>query len=77
MSTINVSCTNYFCFKSGCAVGTMENLLVFYGDVVRDDVSGVDVSSCNTVNVVARDMVNISFSEVRRCIRAEFCHPCA
>jgi hypothetical protein len=27
--------------KYGCAVGTMENLVVFYGDVVRDEFGGV------------------------------------
>jgi hypothetical protein len=27
--------------KYGCAVGTMENLVVFYGDVVCDEFGGV------------------------------------
>jgi len=50
----------------------MENLLVFSGDVVRDDHSGVDVSNCESMTVVVRDMVNSGFAEVRKCIRAEF-----
>ena len=56
----------------GCAIGTMENLLVFYGNVVRDEFFGVDVSSCDSMKVVVTDMVNRAFADVRRCIRARF-----
>jgi hypothetical protein len=27
---------------------------VFYGDVVRDEISGLDVSRCESINVVVR-----------------------
>jgi hypothetical protein len=36
----------------------MENLLVFYVDVVRDGISRLDVSYCESINVVVRDMEN-------------------
>jgi hypothetical protein len=50
----------------------MENLLVFYGDVVRDGISGLDVSQCEYINVVVRDMENLDFTEVSKCIRVQF-----
>jgi hypothetical protein len=50
----------------------MENLLVFYGDVVRDGIFGLDVSQCESINVVVRDMKNLDFAEVRKCIRVQF-----
>ena len=50
----------------------MENLLVFYGDVVRDDPSGLDLSRRESVNVVVKDMVTVGFLEVRRRIRENF-----
>ena len=50
----------------------METVLVFYGDVVRDEFSGVDVSRCDSMKVVVTDMVNREFLDVRRCIRAQF-----
>jgi hypothetical protein len=50
----------------------MENLLVFYGDVVRDRIFGLDVSQCESINVVVRDMENLDFAEVRKCIRVQF-----
>ena len=50
----------------------MENLLVFYGDVVRDGPSGVDVSLCGSTTVVVRDMVNVGYAAVTRYIRAVF-----
>jgi hypothetical protein len=55
-------------------VGTMENLLVlvFYGDVVRDEISRLDVSHCESINIVVREMENIDFAEVRKCIRMQF-----
>jgi hypothetical protein len=50
----------------------MGNLLVFYGDVVRDGIFGLDVSQCESINVVVRDMENLDFAEVRKCIRVQF-----
>jgi hypothetical protein len=50
----------------------MENLLVFYGDVVRDRISGLDVSQCESINIVVRDTENLDFVEVRKCIRVQF-----
>jgi hypothetical protein len=50
----------------------MENLLVFYGDVVRDGISGLDVSQCESINVLGRDMENLDFAEVRKCIWVQF-----
>ena len=50
----------------------MENLLVFYGDVVRDGPSGVDMSLCGSTTVVVRDMVNVRYAAVRRCVRSVF-----
>jgi hypothetical protein len=50
----------------------MENLLVFYGDVVCDRISGLDVSQCESINVVVRDMENLDFAEVRKYIRVQF-----
>ena len=50
----------------------MENLLVFYGDVVRNGISGLDVSQCESMNVVVKDMENLDFAEVRKCIRVQF-----
>jgi hypothetical protein len=50
----------------------MKNLLVFYGDVIRDGPSGVDVSMCQSTTVVVRDMVEVGYAAVRRCIRAAF-----
>jgi hypothetical protein len=50
----------------------MENLLVFYGDVVRDGISGLDVSQCESINIVVRDMENLDFAEVRKYIRVQF-----
>ena len=47
---------------------------MFYGDVVRDDISGVDVSNCDSMKVVISDMVNKSFADVRKCIRLKFGH---
>jgi hypothetical protein len=38
------------------------NLLVFYGDVVRDGISGLDVSQCESINIVVRDMENLDLS---------------
>ena len=52
----------------------MEKLTVFYGDVVRDDISGVNVSNCESMIVVVKDMVNKSFADVRKCIRVNFGH---
>jgi hypothetical protein len=50
----------------------MENLLVFYGDMVRDVNSGLDVSHYESINIVVRDMENLNFTEVRKCIRIQF-----
>jgi hypothetical protein len=50
----------------------MENLLVFYGDVVQEGIYGLDVSQCESINVVVRDMENLDFAEVRKCIRVQF-----
>jgi hypothetical protein len=50
----------------------MENLLVFYGDMVHEGISGLDVSHCESRNVVVRDMGNLDFAEVRKCIRVQF-----
>ena len=50
----------------------MENLLVFYGDVVRDDPAGLDLSRCETVTMVVNEMVNVGFLKVRRRIRENF-----
>jgi hypothetical protein len=32
---------------------------VFYWDIVHDDVYGVDVSNCESMNVIVRYMLNI------------------
>ena len=45
---------------------------MFYGDIVRDGPSGVDVSRCEMTTVVVRDMVNVGYAAVRRCIRSVF-----
>jgi hypothetical protein len=45
---------------------------VFYRDVIRDGISGLDVSQCEYINVVVRDMENLDFAEVRKCIRVQF-----
>ena len=50
----------------------MENLVVYYGNVLRDGPCGVDVSFCESTTVVVRDMVNVGYAAVRRCIRAVF-----
>jgi hypothetical protein len=50
----------------------MENVLVFYGDVIHDELFGVDVSRCDSIKVAVTDMVNRAFVDVRRCIRAKF-----
>jgi hypothetical protein len=50
----------------------MKTVLLFYGDVVRDEFYGVDVSQCDSMKVVVTDMVNRGFVDVRRCIRAKF-----
>ena len=50
----------------------MENLLVYYGNVLQDGPFGVDVSLCGSTTVVVRDMVNVGYAAVRRCIRAVF-----
>jgi hypothetical protein len=42
----------------------MKNLLVLYGDVVRDDLSRMNVSNCELINILVRDMVNIDFAKV-------------
>jgi hypothetical protein len=42
----------------------MRNLLlVLYGDVVRDDVSGVDMSKCDSMKIIVKGMVNVGFLE--------------
>jgi hypothetical protein len=38
------------------------NILVFYGDVVCDGISGLDVSQCESINIVVRDMENLDLS---------------
>ena len=50
----------------------MDTLSVFYGDIVRDNTSGVDVSCCDSMQVVVRDMVNTLFADVRKSIRRQF-----
>ena len=50
----------------------MENLVVYYGNVLRDGPFEVDVSLCELTTVVVRDMVNVSYTAVRRCIRTVF-----
>ena len=47
---------------------------MFYGDVVCDDISGVNVSNCESMIVVVKDMVNKSFADVRKRIRVNFGH---
>jgi hypothetical protein len=34
----------------------MENLLVFYGDVVHDGISGLDVFYCESINIIVSDV---------------------
>ena len=46
----------------------MENLLVYYGNVLHDSPFGVVVSLCESTTVVVRDMVNVGYAAVRRCI---------
>jgi hypothetical protein len=50
----------------------MKNLLVFYGDMVHDGNSGLNVSHYESINIVVRDMENLDFTEVRKCIRIQF-----
>ena len=69
---IKYSLTNYLKCKYGCLVGTMENLLVYYGDVLRNGPLVVDVSLCESTTVVVSDMVNVGYAAVIRCIRAVF-----
>ena len=64
--------TNYLKCKHVCWLGTMENLVVYYGNVLRDGAFGVDVSLCESTTVVVRDMVNVGYAAVRRCIRGVF-----
>ena len=45
---------------------------MYYGNVLRDGPCGVDVSFCESTTVVVRDMVNVGYAAVRRCIRAVF-----
>ena len=45
---------------------------MYYGNVLRDGPFGVDVSLCESTTVVVRDMVNVGYAAVRRCIRAVF-----
>jgi hypothetical protein len=40
----------------------MENLIVYYGNVLRDGPCGVDVSFCESTTVVVRDMVNVGYA---------------
>ena len=48
-----------------------EKISMFYGD---DDISGVNVSSCKSMKVVVKDMVNKSFADVRKRIHVNFGH---
>ncbi|XBI68599.1 hypothetical protein VPH35_047778 [Triticum aestivum] len=50
----------------------MENLLMFYGDIIREGPYGLDVSRCTSKRVFVKDMVNSGFMDVKRCIQAEF-----
>uniref|UniRef100_A0ACD5W2T6 Uncharacterized protein n=1 Tax=Avena sativa TaxID=4498 RepID=A0ACD5W2T6_AVESA len=51
----------------------MNTLYVFYGeDINRDGPSGLDLSRCETKNMIVEELVNVSFTDVRRRIRAEF-----
>ena len=50
----------------------MENIVVYYGNVLRDVPLGMGVSLCESTTVVVRDMVNVGYAAVRRCIRAVF-----
>ena len=71
-TTTKCSVTNYLKCKHVCWLGNMENLVVYYGNVLRDGPFGVDVSLCESTTVVVRDMVNVGYAAVRRCIRAVF-----
>ena len=54
-------------------LGTMNTLYVFYGeDITRDGPTGLDLSRCESKNIIVNDLVNSSFTDVRRRIRAEF-----
>ena len=50
----------------------MESLVVYYGNALRDGPFGMDVSLCEWTTIVVRDMVNVGYTAVRRCIRAVF-----
>jgi hypothetical protein len=54
----------------------MENLVVFYGDVVRDEFGGVDFSNCDSMEVAVIFMVNRAYTDVRKSIRAPFGQGC-
>lgn len=59
--------------KYGYWVGTMNKLLVFYGDgVVRDGPCGLDVSQCEHKIVTIEGMMNTPFLDVTKCIKAVF-----
>jgi hypothetical protein len=55
-----------------CVVGMMKNLLVLHRDVVHDGIFGLDVSQCESINIVVRDMENLDFVDMRKCIRVQF-----
>jgi hypothetical protein len=51
----------------------MNTLYIFYGeDITRDGPEGLDLSRCETKNVIVEGLVSTSFTDVRRRIRAEF-----
>ena len=54
-------------------VGTMNELLVFYGgNVIRDGPCGLDLSQYQFKVARIEGLVEISMSDLRRCIRREF-----
>jgi hypothetical protein len=55
------------------SVGTMNDLLVFYGsNVIRDRPCGLDLSQCQYKVARIEGLEEISMLGLRRCIRREF-----
>uniref|UniRef100_A0ACD5UI08 Uncharacterized protein n=1 Tax=Avena sativa TaxID=4498 RepID=A0ACD5UI08_AVESA len=67
-------CTNILRLRTGSHRSRYdEHLVYFYGeDITRDGPSGLDLSRCETKNVIVKELVNASFMDIRRRIRAEF-----
>jgi hypothetical protein len=51
----------------------VNTLYIFYGeDITCDGLEGLDLSQCETKNVIVEGLASTSFTDVRRHIHAEF-----